>query len=49
MTKSRGGLGKMDMQAGAKIKFQFYKLYSDLESFNASQEYSDMAIEKAMV
>jgi len=37
------------MQGGARIKFQFYKLYSDLESFNASQEYSDMVIEKAMV
>ena len=34
-TKNRGGF-KQDMQAGAKIKFSFYKLYADLENFNAS-------------
>lgn len=44
-----GPKGQPAMQGGAKIKFQFYKLYAELESFNASQEYSDMIIEKAMV
>ena len=27
---------------------QFYKLYAEFESFNASSEYSDMAIERAI-
>jgi hypothetical protein len=27
---------------------QFYRLYAEFESFNASQEYSDMTIERAI-
>lgn len=46
---NKRGPQKSEIQGGAKIKWQFHKLYSDLEAFNASQEYTDMVIEKAIV
>ena len=36
------------MSGGARIKMQFFKLYKEFENFNATQEYSDMAIERAI-
>lgn len=47
--RKAGGVAKADIQGGAKIKFYFYKLFSEYDSFNASQEYTDMVIEKAIV
>jgi hypothetical protein len=41
--------GRRQLQGGALIKQEFYKLYADLENFNASSAYSDSDIEKAMV
>lgn len=38
----------MELSGGAKIKMGFYKLYSDLDSMKATQEYSDMVIERAI-
>ena len=43
-----GGPQQAQLSAGSKIKMQFYGLYSDFENFNATQEYSDMAIERAI-
>ena len=43
-----GGPQRGDISGGARIKMNFYKIYSDLESFNATQEYSDMVIERAI-
>ncbi len=37
-----------DFSAGSQIKMKFYGLYSEFEHFNATQEYSDGAIEKAI-
>lgn len=46
----QSGMGPQTQQlsAGSKIKMQFYGLYSEFEQFNATQEYSDMAIERAI-
>lgn len=43
------GVTGASLQGGAKIKFLFYKLYSEYDNFNCSQEYTDMTIEKAIV
>lgn len=48
-TLIRGKKDQAKLQGGAKIKFQFHKLYADMEKFNASQEYSDRDIERAMI
>ena len=45
MEKGQGG----SIQGGAKMKWQFHKLYADLEDFKASNEYTDAEIEKAIV
>jgi vacuolar protein sorting-associated protein 1 len=47
--RKQGGVAKADIQGGAKIKFYFYKLFSEYDNFSASQEYTDMVIEKAIV
>jgi hypothetical protein len=39
---------RSELSGGAKIKKGFYSLYADLETFSATQEYSDMAIERAI-
>lgn len=39
---------RAELSGGAKIKKGFYSLYADLETFSATQEYSDMAIERAI-
>lgn len=38
----------MELSGGARIKMGFYKLYSELDSMKATQEYSDMVIERAI-
>ena len=43
-----GGQQQQQLSAGSKIKMQFYGLYADFENFNATQEYSDMSIERAI-
>lgn len=43
-----GGPQANALSGGARIKMQFFKLYKDFENFNATQEYSDMAIERAI-
>jgi vacuolar protein sorting-associated protein 1 len=43
-----GGQQKSELSGGAKIKRGFYSLYGEFENFNATQEYSDMAIERAI-
>mmetsp|Transcript_23017 Transcript_23017/g.28562 ORF Transcript_23017/g.28562 Transcript_23017/m.28562 type:complete len:100 (+) Transcript_23017:1088-1387(+) len=43
-----GGPATHQLSAGSKIKMQFYALYSEFEAFNATQEYSDMSIERAI-
>ena len=42
------GPQQQQLSAGSKIKMQFYGLYADFETFNATQEYSDMSIERAI-
>jgi len=42
------GPQRMELSGGARIKMGFYKLYSDLDQMKASQEYSDMVIERAI-
>lgn len=42
------GPQKMELSGGARIKMGFYKLYADLDAMKASQEYSDMVIERAI-
>ena len=43
-----GGPQAQSLSGGARIKMQFFKLYKEFENFNATQEYSDMAIERAI-
>lgn len=42
------GPQRQELSGGARIKMGFYKLYSDLEQMKATQEYSDMVIERAI-
>jgi vacuolar protein sorting-associated protein 1 len=46
--KSAGGPQRQELSGGARIKMGFYKLYSDLDQMKATQEYSDMVIERAI-
>jgi vacuolar protein sorting-associated protein 1 len=39
---------RSELSGGARIKMSFYKLYSEYDQFNATQEYSDMVIERAI-
>ena len=39
---------RAELSGGARIKMGFYKLYGEYDSFNATQEYSDMVIERAI-
>lgn len=43
-----GMTSNREFSAGSQIKMKFYGLYSEFEHFNATQEYSDGAIEKAI-
>lgn len=43
-----GGPGRSELSGGARIKMGFYKLYAEYDNFNATQEYSDMVIERAI-
>jgi dynamin 1-like protein len=40
---------KKELSGGAKIKLHFYGLYKNFLNFNATQEYSDQDIEKAIM
>ena len=42
------GPQRQELSGGARIKMGFYKLYSDLDQMKATQEYSDMVIERAI-
>lgn len=46
---NRGMPQRSELSGGAKIKMQFYKLYAEYEGRPATETYSDMAIEKAIV
>jgi dynamin 1-like protein len=39
---------RQELSGGARIKMGFYKLYSELEQMKATQEYTDMVIERAI-
>jgi hypothetical protein len=39
---------RAELSGGARIKMGFYRLYSEYNDFNATQEYSDMVIERAI-
>ena len=41
--------GKKELSGGAKIKLHFYGLYKQFVNFNATAEYTDMDIEKAIM
>jgi len=43
-----GGPMRQELSGGSRIKMMFYKLYADLEQVKATQEYTDMMIEKAI-
>lgn len=45
----QGGVAKAEIQGGARLKRFFDQFFSDYDSFNASQVYTDSAIEKAIV
>jgi vacuolar protein sorting-associated protein 1 len=45
----RSGPQRQELSGGARIKMGFYKLYSDLDQMKATQEYTDMVIERAIV
>ena len=44
-----GPAGKRELSGGAKIKLHFYNLYRQFVSFNATSEYTDADIEKAIM
>lgn len=41
--------GKKDISGGAKIKIHFYSLYKQFVNYNATTDYSDQDIEKAIM
>jgi len=41
--------GKRELSGGAKIKLHFYGLYKQFVNFNATSEYTDADIEKAIM
>jgi len=41
--------GKKEISGGAKIKLHFYSLYKSFTNFNATAEYTDQDIEKAIM
>ena len=41
--------GQQQLSGGARIKKQFFTLYQEYSNVNVTQEYSDMAIERAIV
>lgn len=46
---SNNPTGKKELSGGAKIKLHFYGLYKQFVNFNATSEYTDMDIEKAIM
>ena len=46
---TKGGPQRQELSGGARIKMGFYKLYADLDQMKATQEYTDMVIERAIV
>lgn len=45
---SGGAAGKMELSGGAKIKMNFFNLYSEFNNYRATQDYNDMHIQKAI-
>lgn len=45
---STGPGGKQELTGGAKIKMNYYNLYSEFTGMRATQEYNDMHIQKAI-
>lgn len=43
-----GDQARNDLQGGARIKMNFYNLYSEFEGYRATSEYDDMHIQKAI-
>jgi hypothetical protein len=39
---------KTELQGGARIKMNFYNLYSEFEGYRATSDYDDMHIQKAI-
>ena len=48
--KKHAGTGpqRQELSGGARIKMGFYRLYGELENIKATQEYTDMMIERAI-
>lgn len=44
----QGASGKMELSGGAKIKMNFFNLYSEFNNYRATTEYNDMHIQKAI-
>ena len=40
--------GRMELSGGAKIKMNFFNLYSEFNGYRATQDYNDMHIQKAI-
>ena len=40
--------GRFEFSGGAKIKMSFYNLYKEFNGYQATQEYSDQHIQKAI-
>ena len=38
----------MELSGGAKIKMNFFNLYSEFNNYRATQDYNDMHIQKAI-
>ena len=39
---------KVELQGGARIKMNFYNLYSEFDGYRATQEYDDQYVQKAI-
>lgn len=48
-SSSQPSNAKKELSGGAKIKLHFYNLYKQLANYNATSEYTDQDIEKAIM
>ena len=48
MAGPNSGPLKAELSGGSKIKMLCYRIYSEFEGYNATQEYSDIVIERAI-
>lgn len=44
----QGSAARMELSGGAKIKMNFFNLYSEFNGYRATQDYNDMHIQKAI-